>query len=280
MIAALARDIRLEHSIFALPFAYLGMVLAARGLPTLAQVIWITVAMVSARTLAMAANRLIDRHLDARNPRTAGRALPTGRLKPQQVLAACIVSFAVFLFASAQLNTLCLALAPLAAVIVVGYSYTKRFTWLSHLALGIADAIAPVGGWLAVAGSFDLQAVLLGLAVAAWIAGFDVIYACQDVEFDLANGLHSAPARFGVPTALSISSGLHIVTVACLAALGPAAVLGVAYYVGVAVAAGLLAYEHRLVRPSDLSKLGMAFFNVNGYLAVAVFAFTLLGLYV
>jgi 4-hydroxybenzoate polyprenyltransferase len=280
MIRALARDIRLEHSVFALPFAYLGMILAARGLPTVAQIIWITVAMVSARTLAMAANRLIDRRLDAINPRTAGRALPKGRLTPAQVVAACVISFGLFLFSAAQLNALCLALAPVAAVIVVGYSYTKRYTWLSHIVLGIADAIAPVGGWIAVAGAFDLQAILLGLTVMAWIAGFDVIYSCQDLDFDLANGLHSAPVQFGIPVALTISSALHIATVTLLAVLGPIAGLGVAYYVGVVAAAGLLYYEHSLVSADDLSRLGIAFFNVNGYIAVAVFGFTFAGLYV
>ncbi len=265
---------------FALPFAYLGMVLAARGLPTLAQVIWITVAMVSARTLAMAANRLIDRQLDARNPRTASRALPQGRLTPRQVAVACVASFAVFAFAAAQLNQLCLELTPVAAAIVIGYSYFKRFTWLSHVVLGIADAIAPVGGWLAVSGAFDWQAILLALAVAAWIGGFDVIYACQDVEFDVEHGLHSAPVQFGVPTALALSSAMHVLTLLLLIALGPVAGLGIAYYVGLAIAAGLLAYEHWLVKPDDLSKLGMAFFSVNGYLAVTLFAFTFIGLYV
>lgn len=279
-LSHLAQDVKFEHGIFALPFAYLGMILAARGLPTLGQFIWITVAMVSARTLAMAANRLIDRELDARNPRTAGRALPTGRLAPGQVLAACVASLAVFLFAAAQLNPLCLTLAPVAAVVVVGYSYTKRFTTLSHLALGLADAIAPVGGWLAVTGSFALEPILLALAVGTWIAGFDVIYACQDVDFDRANGLHSIPARYGVATGLWASAALHVVTALTLLALAPIARLGVGYLVGWAIAVALLVYEHRLVRPDDLSRLGVAFFNVNGYIAVTVFAFTFLGLYV
>ena len=276
----LARDVKLEHSIFALPFAYLGMILAARGLPTLEQFAWITVAMVSARTLAMAANRLIDRELDARNPRTAGRALPTGRLSPHQVLAACVVSLVVFLFAAAQLNDLCLKLAPVAAAFVVGYSYTKRFTILSHIALGLADAIAPVGGWLAVTGRFALEPIVLALAVATWIGGFDVIYACQDVEFDRAHGLHSVPARHGVATGLRVSAAMHVLTALALLALAPLARLGVAYLVGWAIAVALLAHEHRLVRPDDLSRLGVAFFNVNGYVAIIVFVFTFAGLYV
>ena len=276
---ALARDIKFEHSVFALPFAYLGMFLAARGLPSLDQFVWITVAMVAARTLAMAANRLIDREIDARNPRTRGRALPTGRLSPPAVLAACALSLAVFLFAAAQLNPLCLALAPIAAIVVVGYSYTKRFTPLSHLALGLADAIAPVGGWLAVSGAFAVEPLLLAVAVGSWIAGFDVIYACQDVEFDRANGLHSLPARYGIATGLRLAQVLHVVTAVSLVALAPLAGLGLPYLVGCVVAAGLLVYEHRLVSPNDLSKLGVAFFNVNGYIAVVVCVAALAGLY-
>lgn len=279
VIARLADDVKFEHSIFALPFAYLGMILAARGLPALPQVLWITVAMVAARTLAMSANRLIDRELDARNPRTARRALPTGRLTSRQMLLASVVSFLIFLFAAAQLNTLCLTLAPFAAAFVVGYSYTKRFSIASHFVLGLSDAIAPVGGWLAVTGSFAVEPILLALAVAAWIGGFDVIYACQDVEFDREHGLHSIPAKHGVAAALRVSSWMHVFAGVCLLALWPIAHLGYAYLVGCAIAFVLLVYEHRLVRPDDLSKLGIAFFNVNGYIAVVVFAFTFLGLY-
>ncbi len=279
-LGQLAQDIKFEHSIFALPFAYLGMVLAARGLPTLAQFVWITVAMVAARTLAMAANRLIDRELDARNPRTAGRALPQGRLSPRQMVAACAVSLLAFLFAAAQLNSLCLKLAPLAAILVVGYSYTKRFTPLSHFVLGLADAVAPVGGWLAVTGSFALEPVVLALAVALWIGGFDVIYACQDVDFDRSAGLHSIPARYGIAAGLRVSAWMHALTVFALLVLAPIAHLGAAYLVGLAATTALLIYEHRLVRPDDLSRLGVAFFSVNGYVAVIVFVSTFLGLYV
>ncbi len=279
VIGRLAGDVKFEHSVFALPFAYLGMILAARGLPTLAQVIWITVAMVAARTLAMSANRLIDRELDARTPRTARRALPTGRLTPRQMILACVASLAVFLFAAAQLNALCLALAPFAAAFIVGYSYTKRWSIASHFILGLSDAIAPVGGWLAVTGSFALEPVILVLAVASWIGGFDVIYACQDVEFDRAQGLHSIPAEHGIPFALRVSTWMHVFTAACLLALWPVAHLGYAYLVGWVIACALLVYEHRLVQPHDLSKLGFAFFNMNGYIAIVVFVFTLLGLY-
>jgi 4-hydroxybenzoate polyprenyltransferase len=278
-LRALARDIKFEHSVFALPFAYLGMFLAARGLPTFAQIVWITVAMVAARTLAMSANRLIDREIDARNPRTRDRALPAGRLSPRAVGTACVVSLVVFLFAAAQLNAVCLALAPVAAVIVVGYSYTKRFTSLSHFALGLADAIAPVGGWMAVTGTFDLQTLVLAVAVGTWIAGFDIIYACQDVEFDEANGLHSLPASRGVETALQVSGSLHVFTASALLALAPLANLGLAYLVGWFIAVGLLVYEHRLVSPDDLTKLNVAFFSVNGYIAVVVCVAAFAGLY-
>ena len=273
-IATLLEAIKFEHTVFALPFAYLGMVLPARGLPTLWQFLWITIAMVAARTLAMGSNRLIDWRMDARNPRTAGRALPKGLLSANEMLALCVVAAAVLLVAAWQLNDLCLKLAPLAIIWLVAYSYVKRFTYATHLILGLADGLAPLGAWIAVTGRFELEAVILGLAVAVWIAGFDVIYACQDIDFDRANGVHSVPARFGVATALKVSSVMHVVTALLLLALGPMLSLGVVYYIGWLIAVGLLIYEHRLVRPDDLSRLGVAFLNVNGYIAVIVFVFT------
>jgi 4-hydroxybenzoate polyprenyltransferase len=271
----LLEAVKFEHTIFALPFAYLGMILASRGTPTWQQLLWITIAMVAARTLAMSANRVIDRRLDAANPRTAQRALPRGILSPEQMIALCAVSLIVFLFAAWQLNDLCLKLAPLAAIIVVGYSYTKRFTWMSHFILGVSDGIAPIGGWLAVSGEFSLAPVLLGLAVALWIGGFDVIYACQDVDFDRRHGLKSIPASFGIAAALASSAAAHALTVALLVVVGLLLGLSPVYYVGVAIAVALLVWEHRLVSPSDLSRLNVAFFNVNGYIAVIVFVFTL-----
>ena len=273
-------SIRFEHTVFALPFAYLGMILAADGLPTLAQFVWITVAMASARTLAMSANRIIDRHLDARNPRTASRPLPSGRLKLWEMRAMALVSLAVFLLAAAMLNTLALVLAPVAAVVVVGYSYTKRFTWTSHFILGWADGIAPVGGWIAVTGSLSWEPVLMAFAVAAWIGGFDMLYACQDYDFDRQSGLHSIPQKFGIAAALWSAKAMHLLTAASLLAIGPWMGLGWPFYVGWALAAGLLIYEHRLVSPTDLSRLNLAFFSVNGYIAVIVFVFTFASIYV
>ena len=273
-VRTLLAAIKFEHTIFALPFAYLGMLLAARGAPTLAQMFWITVAMGSARTLAMALNRLIDREIDARNPRTAGRALPRRLLSAGEMGAFAAVAGAILVVAAWQLNPLCLQLLPGAVIILVAYSYTKRFTWLSHAVLGVADALAPIGAWAAVTGSIPPESLLLGFAVATWIAGFDLLYACQDVDFDRASGLHSFPARFGIPAALTWARVLHVVTIGALALLGGALGLGAPYWLGVLIAAGLLVYEHSLLRPNDLSKLDMAFFNVNGYIAVTLFLAT------
>lgn len=279
-INLLLASIRFEHSIFALPFAYLGMVLAASGLPTWWQFAWITVAMVAARTLAMSANRLIDVKQDALNPRTARRALPTGLLKRGEMLALALVSLGAFLFAAAMLNTLALVLAPVAAFLVVSYSYVKRFTWLTHFALGWADAIAPAGGWIAVSGTLPWEAVLLTFAVAMWIGGFDIFYSCQDIDFDRKHGVHSIPRRFGVAAGFWVARVMHLLT--SLALLGVGLWLGLAwpYYVGWAIASALLIYEHRIISPTDLSRLNVAFFNVNGYISVIVFAFAYLSLYV
>lgn len=272
--------VKFEHTVFALPFAYLGMVLAAGGLPTLHQFFWITMAMVGARTLAMAANRLIDWRIDALNPRTATRALPRGLMSAYEMGGMALLSFALLAYSAWQLNPLCLALMPLAVVVLVGYPYTKRFTWLSHWVLGIADGAAPVGGWIGVAGQLAWEPVILGLAVAIWIAGFDLIYACQDVEFDRAHGLHSVPARFGVAAALRLSSLSHTLTVVLLAALGLLLGLGLPYWLGLAIAACLLVYEHAIISPTDLSRLDVAFFNVNGYIAVVLFVATFAALFV
>jgi len=273
-------SIRFEHTVFALPFAYLGIVLAADGLPTLAQFTWITLAMASARTLAMSANRIIDRQLDAENPRTASRPLPAGRLKLWEMMAMSIVSLGIFLVAAAMLNTMTLILAPVAVVVVVGYPYTKRLTWTSHFILGWADGIAPAGAWIAVTGSLSWEPVLMAFAVATWIGGFDMLYSCQDRDFDVQRGLHSIPQKWGIPAAMRWAKGMHILTVLSLLALGLSLGLGFTHYIGWALAAGLLVYEHRLVSPTDLSKLNMAFFNVNGYIAVIVFAFTFASVYV
>jgi 4-hydroxybenzoate polyprenyltransferase len=276
--------IKFEHTIFALPFAYLGMVLAARdqhGWPGLDKLIWITLAMAGARTLAMTLNRLIDARVDALNPRTANRALPRRQLSPGEMLLFAAISAIVLAFSAWQLNPLCFMLTPVALLFLVGYSYTKRFTWLCHLALGLTDGIAPVGGWLAVNPTISVAnlvpPLLLGLAVAAWVGGFDLIYACQDIDFDRAHKVYSIPARFGPMRALQISEIAHGASVGLLAAVGAQLALGWPFWIGVGVAAWLLIWEHRLVRPDDFSQLDVAFFSMNGYIAVSVFVLSLLG---
>jgi 4-hydroxybenzoate polyprenyltransferase len=235
--------------------------------------------MVAARTAAMAANRLIDRHLDARNPRTAGRHLPRGLLRPGSLAVATGAASALLLVAAWQLNPLCLALAPVALVFLIGYSYTKRFTWLSHWILGLTDGAAAAGAWIAVTGGMAAPAWLLWAAVTVWIAGFDLLYACQDVAVDRREGLHSVPARFGVPAALRAARVCHVLTAGFLATAGWAASLGVAYWLGWLVVVGLLAYEHSLVSADDLSRLDVAFFNVNGYISVITLLAAVAGLW-
>lgn len=280
VIRTLLDNIRFEHTVFALPFAYLGTVLAARGLPSWGQILWVTLAMAGARTLAMSVNRIVDAAQDARNPRTAGRPMPSGRLNAHSVWLLSAVSLAVLLVAAWQLNPLCLMLSPLAVAVLVIYPYTKRFTWLSHWVLGLADGIAPMGGWIAVTAAFAPETVLLGAAVGVWITGFDLIYACQDVDFDRREGLYSIPAQFGVAAALGLSTLMHVLTALLLAAVGLSMSLGWPFWAGWLIACALLVYEHRLVSPTDLSRLNMAFFNVNGYIAIVVFVFTLASIYV
>ncbi len=269
--------IKFEHAVFALPFAYIAMVLAAHGWPGGRVLVWVTLAMVGGRTLAMSVNRLADRVLDARNPRTAGRHLPAGLLTRGQVIAAAAGSAALLFLSAWKLNPLCLALAPLAAVFLIGYSYTKRFTWLTHWILGFTDGIAAAGGWIAVREAFDPPVFVLWFALTVWIGGFDLIYACQDVQFDRAAGLHSFPARFGIAAALRAAKICHALTIAAFATLGWMVGLGAAYWVGVLVVTGLFVYEHSLVSPVDLSRLDVAFFNVNGYIAVILFIAVLAG---
>jgi 4-hydroxybenzoate polyprenyltransferase len=263
--------VKFEHTVFALPFAYVAMVLAAGGWPGWQVVIWVTLAMVGARTLAMSVNRLADRWIDARNPRTRSRHLPAGLLSPGTMLAAAVAAGGLLVVSAWMLNPLCLWLCPLAVVFLVGYSYTKRFTWLSHWILGFTDGIAAAGGWIAVRERFEAPALLLWFALTVWIAGFDLIYACQDVDFDRAEGLHSVPARFGIPAALALARACHLFTVAAFVLLGWVLGLGWMYWVAVGVVAGLLIYEHSLVSPQDLSRLDVAFFNVNGYIAIVLF---------
>ena len=271
--------IKFEHTIFALPFAFLGMVLAQDGWPGWRTFLWIAVAMAGARTGAMAANRLIDARIDAANPRTAERALPAGRMSRIEMLGLASAGFALLHIAALQLNLLALALAPVAMVTVTLYSFTKRFTWLSHWLLGLADGIAPVGGWIAVRGDIGAEAILLALVVMFWIAGFDVLYALQDVSFDRRRGLHSVPARFGARRALQIARGSHGLTVLVLIVLGLVAPLAWPYWVGVGLIGALLLYEHALLR-NDLSRLDLAFFNMNGYVAITALVFTIAGVWV
>ncbi|MFZ0290309.1 MAG: UbiA-like polyprenyltransferase [Candidatus Sulfotelmatobacter sp.] len=263
--------IKWEHSIFALPFALCGAMLAASGLPTVHQLFWIVIAMLAARSAAMAFNRLADATIDAANPRTRTRALPAGHLSPTFVATFVIVSCALFILAASQLNRFSLWLSPVALAVLLLYSYTKRFTRLSHLVLGLALGIAPAAAWIAVRGSLDPRILLLTAAVTFWVAGFDVLYACQDFEFDRDAGLHSIPRHIGIGPALWIARAFHIIMLILLVALLPAFGLGKLALCGVIAVMLLLLYEHSLVKPDDLSRLNDAFFTMNGVISV-VFA--------
>jgi len=266
----LAGLIKLEHTIFALPFAYMGTFLAARSWPAGIKLFWITVAMVGARSAAMALNRLIDRQIDARNPRTAGRHLPQGLVSSKEVLYLIIVSLGILMLAAWRLNPLCVKLSPLLLVLVL-YPYTKRFTWGSHFVLGMALSFAPMGGWIAVTGSIQPATLLLGLIVGLWVAGFDIIYATLDYDFDRREGLYSIPVKFGIKKALLMARLLHAATVVLLFGLGVYLHLGYLYMAGVLITAVLLHYEHFLVAPEDLSKVNLAFFSINGTVSIVMF---------
>ena len=261
--------IKIEHTLFALPFALLGAVLAANGIPTLRQLVWIGVAMVGARSTAMAFNRIVDREYDARNPRTRSRALPAGLLSVGFVWMFTIVAAALFLLAAAMLNRLTLMLAPVALASVLLYSFTKRWTLLSHFVLGWCLAIAPTGAWIAVRGAIDSPIpLLLSLFVLLWTAGFDVLYACQDYDFDVIEGLHSVPRTFGISGSLWIARGLHVAAFAALIALYLTTRLGTVALIGVIATGVLLIYQHRLVKADDLSRLNAAFFTTNAFVSV------------
>ena len=263
--------IKWEHSIFALPFALCGAMLAASGLPTAHQLFWIVIAMIAARSAAMAFNRLADAAIDAANPRTSTRALPAGNLSPAFVTTFVIVSSAIFIVAASQLNRLALYLSPVALAVLLLYSYTKRFTRWSHIVLGFALGIAPSAAWIAVRGSLDPRILLLTAAVTFWVAGFDILYACQDFQFDRDAGLHSIPRYLGISRSLWIARAFHLIMLLLLMALLPAFALGKLAFCGVIAVALLLLYEHSLVKPDDLSKLNAAFFTMNGVISV-VFA--------
>ncbi|WP_435178765.1 menaquinone biosynthesis prenyltransferase MqnP [Actinacidiphila sp. bgisy145] len=280
-VRAFLRLVMIEHSVFALPFAYIAALTAMfrddRSVHW-GELLLVTVAMVGLRTFAMACNRIIDREIDARNPRTAKRELVTGALSVRSAWAGALVAVVIFLGAAALLNPLCLALAPVAVVPMVVYPYGKRFTNFPHAILGLAQAMGPVGAWLAVTGSWDWHAVVLGLAVGVWIGGFDLIFGSQDVAADRAHGVMSVPARFGVPAALYGARACHVVTTALLVWYGAATDASGFWWVGMAIVAGAFVYEHSIVKPHDLSRLNRAFFTVNGVIGITLFVFALLDL--
>jgi len=276
-VAVMLEMIKFEHTVFALPFALTSAVLADR-LPSLRALGWILVAMIGARTAAMAFNRLVDFEYDKLNPRTANRALPTGVLSVTEVWAFTLIAAGVFVFAARMLNPLAFALSPIALLVIFGYSYTKRFTTLSHLVLGLALGIAPTGAWIAVTGRIDLAPIILSAAVVFWTAGFDIIYALQDLEFDSRLGLFSIPSALGPRKGLAISRLFHALSAFLLLVFGIVLGLGAVYYAGVALVAVLLAYEQSLVRPDDFSKVNVAFFNTNGLVSAGYFIFALVDL--
>lgn len=263
--------IKFEHSVFALPFALTGAMLAVRGWPSWRQLLWIIVAMVGARSAAMAFNRIADRDFDALNPRTKARALPTGRLSLRFAVGFTIAASALLVLAAWELNPLAFKLSPVALALLLLYSYTKRFTLFSHIVLGMCLGLSPVAAWIALRGDVSWSAILLGIAVTLWVAGFDLIYACQDVDFDRATNLHSVPKRFGIRTALYASVALHVLMLGLLVMVAWMSGLGWIAMTGLVLVAVLLAYEHLLVKPSDLSRLNAAFFTINGYISILFF---------
>ncbi|MFN3480250.1 MAG: UbiA-like polyprenyltransferase [Thermodesulfovibrionales bacterium] len=268
--------IKFSHSIFALPFALTSAIIASKGIPPVKTLFWIIVAMVSARTAAMGLNRVIDMEIDRANPRTAGREIPSGKVRPVEAIIFVAISLALLVLSAYMLNPLCLKLSPLAIAFIILYSYTKRFTWLSHFILGITISAAPVGAWIAVTGALDLRIIPMGIAVVFWLAGFDILYALQDIDFDRSYGLFSIPSRFGIRKSITLSRLCHFIAYLLLMYSGLVLHLSYPYYIGMMITAGLFIYEHSLVKPDDLSKLDMAFFNMNGYISVTVFLFTFL----
>ncbi len=267
--------IKFEHTVFALPFAIMSAFIASNGLPQLAKLGWILVAMVGARSCAMAFNRLADADIDSKNPRTSTRAIPAGLITKGAVWIFTVVSAGLLVCAAWRLNPLAFALSPVALVVIMGYSFTKRFTALSHLWLGLALSISPVGAWIAITGRFDWTPIVLCCVVLLWTAGFDIIYACQDVNFDRKHGLHSIPARIGIRWALWISSALHVVAVVLLFVIPLLAELGLFYYIGVGIVVLIFIYEHAIVKPNDLSRVNLAFFTLNGMISLVLMALSI-----
>ena len=275
-LAIIFSDIKIQHTVFALPFAVMSAFLAAEGFPETEKLVWIIVCMVGARSAAMAFNRIVDARFDKENPRTQDRALPSGKINVGNYAVFLIASSALFVFAAWMLNSLAFYLSPVALAIVFFYSLTKRFTAFSHFWLGLAISIAPVGAWVAIREEISFTSLLLGAAVICWLIGFDILYACLDIEADRANRLRSIPERFGIETALKMAFASHAVMVVfLLVLLEPTVLLGWVYLAGVALVAGLLAYEHSLIKKDDLSKVNMAFFNVNGIISIGLMAFVI-----
>ena len=270
--------VKFSHSVFALPFALTSAQLAAGGIPTLKQTLLIVIAMVSARSGAMGLNRIIDKEIDAQNPRTANRELPKGLIKTTEAVVFVIISFSILVISAYLLNDLCFKLSPVAIAFLILYSYTKRFTWLCHIVLGICISAAPLGAWIAIRGTFDMVIMPMALAVVFWLAGFDVLYALQDIEFDRRVGLKSIPARFGIKRSIMLSRLMHTTTFGLLVTNGILFNLSLAYWIGMVVVGLLLIYEHSLVKADDLSKLDFAFFNMNGYISLVVFVATSMAL--
>lgn len=274
-LKALLENIAFSHSVFALPFAYIGALLASGGLPSGHDLLWITVAMVGARSAALALNNFIDLKYDKIHPRFTQRPMVTGAVKPWEAVAFIVLSMSAFLLAAGNLHPLALKLSPLAVAPFVAYPYMKRFSWTCHLVLGLALAMAPLGAWIAIRGDVSITVALLGLAVGVWIAGFDVIYGCQDVGFDKAHGLNSMPVRFGIIGALRLAKLMHVVSIVGFVAVGALYGLSYIYYTGVALAGAVLIYQHSIVQPDDFSQVTQRYFMRNGLVGIAIFLFTL-----
>ena len=277
---AFIKMIKLEHSLFALPFAFVGMILAANGLPSWNVILWVVVAMVGARSAAMGVNRYADAEIDARNPRTASREIPAGNISKKATLFYILVSLALYFTAAFMLNRLTAVLSPIPVLIFILYAYAKRFTNFCHVILGIALGLAPICAWIAVTGSIDTAPFILGGAVILWVAGFDILYAIQDIEYDRIEGLHSIPAVFGTGGSLIIARILHFAAICLFISLMAFTNLGYIYLAGVLLSGALMAYEHSLVSKDDLSKLNMAFFNMNAYISITIMIFTIIDIWV
>ena len=277
---AFIKMIKLEHSLFALPFAFVGMILAANGLPSWNVILWVVVAMVGARSAAMGVNRYADAEIDARNPRTASREIPAGNISKKATLFYILVSLALYFTAAFMLNRLTAVLSPIPVLIFILYAYAKRFTNFCHVILGIALGLAPICAWIAVTGSIDTAPFILGAAVILWVAGFDILYAIQDIEYDRIEGLHSIPAVFGTGGSLIIARILHFAAICLFISLMAFTNLGYIYLAGVLLSGALMAYEHSLVSKDDLSKLNMAFFNMNAYISITIMIFTIIDIWV